>query len=336
MAMTILDDVLADQPAALWVFDGAGPNFPDRTGRGLAAQGKGVLQAQQRMFDGGIGAGSSGAGWIELPADADYCGADGAITIELLVQLGPALIFPRRLFDFGDGPDVNCLVLFCGQSGNLTFYADGGTVVSHQAFTGSRLVYAAVRIAKEGPATLLINGASWSFTMLPRSSARRKFWKILASNWPGETPTDGIVAWCALYPRALPVERLLARQQRYWSDLGISGAAAPGPVVQLGQVLAEPTTAAAPLPLALTPCSGAGYLEGTVAVGPSQLPAARAVRIYDRETGLLVTHTRSGTDGRYRVDGLDPTRQYFAVGIDDPAPVWQADAADGLIPRCAP
>lgn len=331
---TILDEVLEDAPAGLWVFDGAGPGFPDRTGRQQPAQAKGTLQTGLRMFDGSIGAGSPGTGWIELPPDADYSGADGSITIELLAQLGHGVPAPRRIFDLADGQDQNPLVLYCDGEVLRLYYKDG-SILTTQTFVGARLIYAALSIDKTGRAALVINGRVWQATMQPRTMARRKFWKLLASNWAGEVPTDGILAWCALYPRAVPVERLLARQLRYWSELGIGATSAPGPAAQLGPPLAEPTTAAAPAPIALTPYSGAGWLEGTVAVGPSQLPAARAVRIYDRESGQLVTHTRSGADGRYRADGLDPTRQYFAVGLDD-VPTWQADAADALVPRCAP
>ncbi|MFC4161951.1 hypothetical protein [Chitinimonas lacunae] len=334
--MTVLDDVLTDQPAALWVFDGAGPAFPDRAGRQLPAQGKGTLQTRLPMFGGDVGAGSAGSGWIELPADADYCGADGAITIELLVQLGPGQSFPRRIFDIADGPDKNCLVMFCGNAGVITFYADGGSVASHLTYSGARLIYAAVRIDRTGQSALLLNGTVWPFAMTPRAATRRKSWKLFASNWPGEPPSDAIVAWCAIHPRALSVERLQQRQLDYWSALNIRSVGTPNPTAQLGPALAELAAATVPGPVAQVPYTGAGWHEGTLAIGPSQKPAARAVRLYDRDTGLLIAQTRSGEDGKYRVYGLDPTRSYVALGLDDPVPIWQADAADGLIPRVTP
>ena len=74
---------------------------------------------------------------------------------------------------------------------------------------------------------------------------------------------------------------------------------------------------------------GTGYIDGVVTVDGQ--PASRPVRVYDRETGVLVAETTSAADGTYQVDGLAGDREYIVVAIDT-ARVHNAVVQDRITP----
>lgn len=59
---------------------------------------------------------------------------------------------------------------------------------------------------------------------------------------------------------------------------------------------------------------GSGVVEGKVSIEGT--PAARKVRLFDVLTGLLVAEAWSRKDGQYRLDFLDPSRDYFVFAHD--------------------
>lgn len=61
------------------------------------------------------------------------------------------------------------------------------------------------------------------------------------------------------------------------------------------------------------PPRGIGYIAGEAPDGLvtfNGAPAVRTIDVFDRATNLCVATTTSASDGTYRVDGLDPTREY--------------------------
>lgn len=74
---------------------------------------------------------------------------------------------------------------------------------------------------------------------------------------------------------------------------------------------------------------GTGYIAGTVTV--EGVPAARPVRVYDRETGVLVAETQSAADGTYLVDNLAGGREYIVLAVDT-ARVHNAVVQDRIVP----
>lgn len=74
---------------------------------------------------------------------------------------------------------------------------------------------------------------------------------------------------------------------------------------------------------------GTGYIAGTVTV--EGVPASRPVRVYDRETGVLVAETTSAADGSYLVDGLAGNREYVVLAVDT-ARVHNAVVQDRIVP----
>lgn len=75
--------------------------------------------------------------------------------------------------------------------------------------------------------------------------------------------------------------------------------------------------------------SGKGVFEGVVTIQTTTL-AGRQVRMYDKNTGLLVQETWSHpTTGAYRFENFDETRTYFILSHDH-LKVWNAVISDEL------
>ena len=70
------------------------------------------------------------------------------------------------------------------------------------------------------------------------------------------------------------------------------------------------------------PPSGHGYIAGEAPDGLVTFngsPAVRVVDVFDRATNILVASTISAADGTYRINNLNPSRQYDvrARGTDE-------------------
>lgn len=65
--------------------------------------------------------------------------------------------------------------------------------------------------------------------------------------------------------------------------------------------------------------AGAGYISGEDSgiVTVKGVPSARRVVLFDRATLTVVRAVWSADDGRYRLDHLDPQRDYIAMALDD-------------------
>ena len=60
--------------------------------------------------------------------------------------------------------------------------------------------------------------------------------------------------------------------------------------------------------------NGVGYLEGTVEVQGN--PARRWVYVYQRSSSRIVASVFSESDGTFRVDALDPNREFDVYAKD--------------------
>lgn len=60
--------------------------------------------------------------------------------------------------------------------------------------------------------------------------------------------------------------------------------------------------------------AGAGYIAGSVTV--ASVPGARWVNVTHRATNYVIASVFSGTDGAFRIDGLDPTQEFDVAARD--------------------
>lgn len=113
---------------------------------------------------------------------------------------------------------------------------------------------------------------------------------------------------------------------RFWSGLtrysngAMAGTPLPRVLHRCTYTTASPLAGVTPMVRNQTvfrrPCDfwGLGRIEGTVTI--EGIPAARSVRVFDARTGLLVASVWSTKTGQYRIDFLDPTRDYVVLAHD--------------------
>lgn len=82
--------------------------------------------------------------------------------------------------------------------------------------------------------------------------------------------------------------------------------------------------------------TGKGYFAGTVGgtgiVTVNGKPARRRILLLDQATWLFVRGTWSEEDGSYRLEHLDPTRQYLILAVDNYNSHYRPVAWDKLAP----
>lgn len=60
---------------------------------------------------------------------------------------------------------------------------------------------------------------------------------------------------------------------------------------------------------------GSGHISGILRV--TGQPARRRILCIDAQTNLIARQTWSNEDGTYRIDRLNPTREYHVIAVDD-------------------
>lgn len=66
---------------------------------------------------------------------------------------------------------------------------------------------------------------------------------------------------------------------------------------------------------------GLARISGKVRVVESEAPS-RIVRLYHRDSGVMIKSAQTDLNGDYRFDHLDGTQTYFVIALDNPTYIY--------------